>query len=596
MRELVLASAIDGVFIVQKTEDNKFDSKGNLVLGTPQNYQDSIDGVITWHHFYLNVDAAHTNTERDSIASINAKLTSSRQVFERSLREITDDSIAIVLELMADNETHRLDQFIPSVQAFKRYKDEYMNTPIEFRELYTWLKFSEAGGSLSRMRNTAVGSLLVDLSEGVGVESAKASFIAKMRDYMIPQTEASEMQMKKAQKAFDALGLTPALSRRHAQIGDISVNDVLWKDGDTKLKGDVSPFAAIMKPAKVNVHKMGNVTEVPIAKFMSDILPTLSSLDVMMEEQHENHLVNLTAALHDDAPHIFRWNNDKAWVYRGNAADSIKQRVRDAGGLVDCVLRISLSWHNHDDLDLYVREPNGNTIYYGNKQQMHPSSGMLDVDANLGGGHTRKPVENTRYTDKHRMPEGKYQVSVKNHALREYTDLGFTIEIEFAGVLYHFNVPKIAQSSIINVVTFEYTKAHGVRIIECAYPQNKQTNEAGKVWGLTCDTFHKVKVVCNSPNYWNENNVGHKHIMFLIDECVNPDSCRGFFNEQLQEELKEHRKTMEMMGKKMLIESVPQQLAGLGFNTTERNSLHVRATTTAGHPATPIEKMYKILF
>ena len=50
------------------------------------------------------------------------------------------------------------------------------------------------------------------------------------------------------------------------------------------------------------------------------------------------------------------------------AHDSIKARVKARGGAVDGDFRASLSWHNSDDLDLHLREPNGFEIYYGATQ------------------------------------------------------------------------------------------------------------------------------------------------------------------------------------------------------------------------------------
>lgn len=50
-------------------------------------------------------------------------------------------------------------------------------------------------------------------------------------------------------------------------------------------------------------------------------------------------------------------DNNFSWAYTGGITDSIKERVKQAGGNVDGELRISLSWFNFDDLDLHVIEP-----------------------------------------------------------------------------------------------------------------------------------------------------------------------------------------------------------------------------------------------
>ena len=73
-----------------------------------------------------------------------------------------------------------------------------------------------------------------------------------------------------------------------------------------------------------------------------------------------------------------------------NIADSIKEKVRAAGGQTEGFLRCSLAWSNYDDLDLHVVEPNNLEIYYSNR--IGRSGGKLDVDENAGYGKTRKPV------------------------------------------------------------------------------------------------------------------------------------------------------------------------------------------------------------
>ena len=78
---------------------------------------------------------------------------------------------------------------------------------------------------------------------------------------------------------------------------------------------------------------------------------------------------------------IFKWGNNFSWTYNGEVTDSIKDRVKKAGGNVEGVLRCSLSWFNHDDLDIHVIEPDGNNIYYNNKKNFD-TTGKLDVDMN----------------------------------------------------------------------------------------------------------------------------------------------------------------------------------------------------------------------
>lgn len=70
-------------------------------------------------------------------------------------------------------------------------------------------------------------------------------------------------------------------------------------------------------------------------------------------------------------------------------------------------LQVSLSWNSDSDVDLYLVEPGGFTIYYG--QPMSPNGGELDVDGNAGcnGSGTN---ENITYASN--PPSGEYTARV----------------------------------------------------------------------------------------------------------------------------------------------------------------------------------------
>ena len=73
-------------------------------------------------------------------------------------------------------------------------------------------------------------------------------------------------------------------------------------------------------------------------------------------------------------------------------------------------VQITLRWHNRVDLDLYVIDPSGYEIYFGDR--FSPTGGQLDVDANyLCTGATNNPVENVFWPEGG-SPDGTYQVRV----------------------------------------------------------------------------------------------------------------------------------------------------------------------------------------
>ena len=63
----------------------------------------------------------------------------------------------------------------------------------------------------------------------------------------------------------------------------------------------------------------------------------------------QGNFVSLVAPEYPDAKSLFKWNNGFSWSYDGEVTDSIKERVKKAGGKVDGDIRVSVSWANGDD-------------------------------------------------------------------------------------------------------------------------------------------------------------------------------------------------------------------------------------------------------
>jgi uncharacterized protein YfaP (DUF2135 family) len=169
-------------------------------------------------------------------------------------------------------------------------------------------------------------------------------------------------------------------------------------------------------------------------------------------------------------------------------ADSIKERVKSAGGNVTGDLRCSLSLFNYDDLDLHMKEPNGNEIYYGSKFS-NATGGNLDVDMNAGSGKSRNAVENICYPHRKKMIEGTYKLIVNNYCKRETSDVGFDVEVEFDGNIHSFHYPHAVKSQEnVIVAEIQYSHANGFKIIKSL----PSTQAVKTVWNIPTQTFHKV--------------------------------------------------------------------------------------------------------
>jgi hypothetical protein len=323
-------------------------------------------------------------------------------------------------------------------------------------------------------------------------------------------------------------------------------------------------------PAKPK--SLDKVEDVSVDKFLADILPNVTSIEAMFDNKHVGNLASLIAPVDPGSPGMFKWGNKFSWSYNGDVADSIKERVKAAGGNVTGDLCCRLAWYNFDDLDLHLFGPNEH-IYYANRGSVR--GGMLDVDMNAYGPKSRTPVENIFFKNRSSIAEGEYELKVNCFNKCETDDPGFEVEIDFLGTVHRFAYAQTMHSKVtISVAKFAYSKKEGLKIIE-SLPTSVATRTE---WGLTTQNFHKVRAIMASPNHWDGHGVGNKHWFFMLENCANAGQARGFYNEFLRSELEPHRKVIEMVGAKLRTEQSDRQLSGLGFSSTQRNSLLLRVT------------------
>lgn len=546
------------------------------VAGTDKNFQDDAGVVKTWEHFHVTIPQGRNRGRNyycagPDIATRLGEARAAHDVLLRSLTELTIPATDTVLELIGQNSLYRGNEYEAVVKGFRKLKAAFDRLPEAERDTFAWVQSGIVSGSVAKIRNTAIGTLLVDLSNDLDIEDAVRKFEAMVapQNYKRPTALVTQAMVDRAKTTVAELGLTSAMERRYANLADISINDIVFADRQVRgaLRDEVFDGIA----AKPSVGKLDKVETVPIEKFISDIVPNVDTIEVLVENRHVANLVSLVAPIHADANPLFKWSNNFSWSYNGDMADSLKERVKRAGGNVTGDLCCRLAWRNFDDLDLHMIEPGGE-IYFARKISA-ASGGQLDIDMNAGGGHTRTPVENIFYGDRRRMPDGAYQLLVRQYNRRESVDIGFEVEFDFLGDVRRYEYDRPMKSGErVGVVSFDYSKKDGIRITN----ELKSQPVSRTLWGLASGNFHRVNVLTLSPNYWGERGVGNKHYMFMLDGCVNDGVARGFFNEFLRPELDAHRKVIEIVGSRQKTRETPNQLSGLGFSDTRRDELTVR--------------------
>ena len=537
--------------------------------------------VYTFEHMSLYLDKDFVKRNKGSIESIQADYRDAKNVFKRGMDEISVDTLYLIKDLI--NQGSLLDgtAHLSKINAIIPYAEFYQN--VLEKNFDNWCWKNSFDNPLAKFRNTLIGVLCSELSQGMELNKACLNWNKRVdpANYMKATAPITEKQIKEAKVFVDENGYTASFNRRLATVDDIIANEILHlnSEGGNKQK-DVHLFDAV-KPSKSTRHKLNEfdqVEEVDINTFMYSILPTCTSVEAFIENNHEDNMVTLTTAKDPESKKIFKWDNNFSWTFNGNLAGKsmIKDAVASQGGKVDGVLRFSIMWaddtRDDSDLDAHCEEQPGNHIYYGNKVS-HETGGNLDIDIINPQAHKRdykkEVVENITYPQ---FPEKdtKFEFYVKNYSNRN--SQGFKAEIEFMGVQFQYEYPR-GLSHKQDVKVAKVTYKDGEFTIQHYLQPTEGFGVEKEIYGLKTGQFHKVKLVSLSPNHWGENEVGNKYYFFFLENAQSGGNIRSFHNENLKGDLIVHRKVMEVLANTTMVDSVTNELSGLGFNSTVRDEV-----------------------
>lgn len=567
MRDYVLSKPITSVFYASEKK-----------YGVYQNTQVLPDGnTINWNHF--NCEIPNHLYKGDKVGELAGQQTTSASMLTDALSMFNTDAIVTVSNLISDGLLYRGEEHKTTIDNFAKLWNNFKDYPANAK-LFGLENFNNPA---ARFKNTVIGTLVDDISKGIDIETAVKSFEAKVApaNYKRSKSLITQGMIDTAMKTINDLGIEPALSRRHATISDLNINDVLWADrqASKKMQGVASLLSSAVAKSKPVTD---NVTEVSIDTFLTDLLPTAESIEALVENKHQSNFMNIIAPA-EQSTNILKWDNNFTWSYNGNVTDSMKETVKSFGGKVDGAMRFSIMWNenndNPDDLDAHCISPYGE-IYYG-KVKAGPIH--LDVDIRVPKGVAVENIIHSHAT----IIAGTYKFFVNNYAGRGATS-GFKAELEVNGEVYEYVYPKpLKNNQNVDVVTVTVS-ANGSIKIDHKLPHGQSSKS---VYNVDTNQFTKVNSIMLSPNHW-ENTVptGNKHFMFIIDNCQTKETVRGFYNEFLSNELTPHRKVFEVLANKMQVQPSSEQLAGLGFSSTVRNDLVVKLTNQSS------VRMYKIKF
>jgi len=567
MHELVYAANITSIFLTDEA-----------LVGKEYNIEENEAGNIKWEHFYADVDKAFISQD---VAATVGSVESTVSVFKRALDEFSVETLESVIDLC--DTIYKGIEFQPTVTKFLAAKQAYEAGD---KNLFIWTEYKNYP---AKIRNSAIGSLIINIQEGMELELAVTKYeqVVAPSNYKRTSAIVTEGMKKQAVATIDELGLRDSLPRRHAELVDVSVNNVLFADASAQAVMQDSIDDLFDSTVSKSTEAPKKAVELTIEQFLEKVLPNSKSIELLLENKHTPNLVSLVAPVNPEAPNMLKWNNNFSWSYAGEMTDSdLTQRVQQAGGRVDGVFRFTHSWNelepNKSLMDLHVFMPGCTVPSSGggpnvtgrrvgwNQRTDSASGGTQDVDYIDAAPTNYIPVENITFPDINRMPKGTYTCKIHNWSFRGSGGKG-RAEIAFAGQKFEYVYPATKDHEWITIA--EVTLKNGEFTINhklpCSTPQKTE-------WNLNTKQYHRVSTIMLSPNHWDGQTIGNKHYFFMLDGCSNPDPVRGFYNEFLSEDLRPHRKVFEVLSSKMKCTPAKEQLSGLGFSSTQRNELFLK--------------------
>jgi subtilisin family serine protease len=139
--------------------------------------------------------------------------------------------------------------------------------------------------------------------------------------------------------------------------------------------------------------------------------------------------------------------------------DKALQKVK-SGEKVDCTpkpstgdVQLLLSWGNYNDLDLICTDPNGETVFFRNRNVS--SGGQLEIDMNVEYPDTKTPIENI-FWGPGSAPNGTYNVYLLYYKKQEagINDTPYNIKVKYSGKTEDYEGVIKQEDKTIHICTF----------------------------------------------------------------------------------------------------------------------------------------------
>lgn len=308
LRAILAAAKIVGVFVA---------SEPTIGVATNKSKRTG----ETWTH--LHAQNRHRWRETSLTASQKmAALKEDHGVLCRSFSEYGEDVAAEALRVLKSDHLDRGTKARETVEWYIGVLG-VRKTPA-----LVWRAVATAPLGWCHIKNTVVATLMDDVKNGVGFETAKRKWAEKMHPlaYMRPQAAPSDGAIERAEKLAEKLGIARSLERRFARLDELTPY-LLWTPRADEAPKGGSVFGHLRsKPEGVKRMQLP-ATAISVEAFVADVLPNAKRVSLTLG--YSDNFVGITTAVYADAPPLLRWDyederNPFAWyVYNNGSAPSV---------------------------------------------------------------------------------------------------------------------------------------------------------------------------------------------------------------------------------------------------------------------------------
>jgi hypothetical protein len=289
----VASAAVDGVYL-----------SSAATWGQPVTASAKPPGA--WHHLAV----ASTRVFRAPLLTAGQAMAGAREEYAMLCRGLAEFPLEVVAQAHALLSTGNLFSSEKCLGVATWLRDLHVArraaVRTDRRDNLTWRAVAGAPAGYCHVRSGMIGTLLEDITAGLGFADIKARFDAKMHplQYLRPQAAPSAGNIAQAEAVVAKLASAGALARRFAQVDELQA---LWRP---------APVAEPARASGVFGHLLAPRAPTPITqpaitmtwtKFVRTILPTAAQLEFMVPAGKLSYAALVTAADPAASP-ILQWD------------------------------------------------------------------------------------------------------------------------------------------------------------------------------------------------------------------------------------------------------------------------------------------------